>query len=50
MHSVGSNVLSKYKDSYINMVKKMALDADYAGFDLPSALKSDNRVIVLQKR
>ena len=37
-------------DSIINMVEKMALDADYAGFELPSPLKSDNRVIILQKR
>jgi hypothetical protein len=37
-------------DSIINMIEKMALDADYAGFELPSTTKSDNRVIVLQKR
>lgn len=36
--------------SLISFLNKMALDADYAGFELPSNIKSDNRVIILQKR
>ena len=36
--------------SLINVFKKMSLDADFAGFALPSEVKNDNRIIVLQKR
>lgn len=41
---------AKIFNQLIEMISSLSLGADCAGFELPSAIKSDNRIIVLQKR
>lgn len=39
-----------FYDSLMSSFHKLSFDADIIGFELPSTLKTDNRVIALQKR